>query len=149
MHHPRGHEWIASADDWVLDLAESILEALAARAVDMTASENNVVAALRIGIDAESKTDKVGVRERILIKELRGNAALDAESLHEIVGVEAFGFGAVAAEGLPTVRNVDQHNIVRMRSLQRFDAPIDEARGVERPLNQIACGRFGAGNPSG
>ena len=54
----RGHKGIAPPDNWVLDFAEPILEALAPRAVDMTTAEDNMVAALRCWIDTEPKTDK-------------------------------------------------------------------------------------------
>lgn len=52
------HERIASPDDRVFDLAESVLKPLAARAVDVAASEHNVVTPLGSAVDAESEPNK-------------------------------------------------------------------------------------------
>ena len=67
----------------------------------------------------------VVVGERLLVQELGGNAPLHAEGLDEIMHVEAFGVGLVAAIIAPASRIEDPNDVRRVRRLERFHAAVD------------------------
>ena len=52
------HEGVLVADDRVFDLAQPVLKAFAARAIDMAASEHDMRAPLSAPVDAEPKSDE-------------------------------------------------------------------------------------------